>query len=93
MNGPAAAQPETAELPQRDRATWRGAGHAEATPVTRELMTRIVRGFYPDWDMWTLGCLYIAAPIGADPLTGAVVNADSMGELITKIGETAGGAR
>jgi len=57
-------------------------------------MTRIVRGLYPDWDLWTLGCLYVAAPKGADALASpAVINAGSVAELIAMIAETAAGAR
>lgn len=92
MSGPD-VRPDAADLPRRDRATL-SAGRATVTPVTRELATRIVRGFYPDWDLWTLGCLYVAAPKGADPLADvAVVNADTVAELIQKIGETARSAR
>ncbi len=94
MNGPAAAPPEITDLPRRDRAALWGTGRLAATPVTRELMTRIVRGLYPDWDLWTLGCFFIAAPKGADPLASpAVINAASVSELIVMISETAAGAR
>lgn len=94
MTGPGAAAPETAELPQRDCATLWGSGRLTATPVTRELMTRIVRGLYEGWDVWPMGCLYVAAPQGADALTDpAVISAGSMGELIAKISETARSTR
>ena len=93
VTGPGAAAPETAELPQRDRAVLWG-GRPAGEPVTRELMTRIVRGLYEGWDVWPMGCLYVAAPQGADALTDpAVISAGSMGELIAKISETARSAR
>ena len=91
MNGPAAAQPETTDLPRRDRAAYRRTTRPAATAVTEDLALRIVRGLYAGWDVWRLGCLYVAAPGGADALTSpAVVNAGSLGEIIAKISMTAG---
>ena len=94
MGGPEVAEPEAGNLPQRDRATYRATVRATPAPVPRELALRIVRGFYPDWNLWTLGCFYVAAPEGADALTDpSVVSAGSMAELIAMIAETAAGAR
>jgi len=91
---PEARQEDAGDLPRRDRATLWGAGRLAVTPVTRDLMTRIVRGFYPGWNVWPPGCLWVAAPEGADPLTDpAVIHADSATELIQMIAETAAGAR
>lgn len=94
MNGTELAEPEAGNLPRRDCAAWRPAAPLTVTPVGPDLALRIVRGLYAGWDVWKLGCLYVAAPEGADALTDPdVVNAGSLGEIITRISDTRAGAR
>ena len=96
MNGPEVAEPDAGNLPRRLSAAYRGTARPAVTPVPREFGLRVIRGLCGGWDVLPprFGCLWVAMPHGADPLTDpSVIGADSVAEIIQMIAETAAGAR